>query len=61
VDSRATKTLRAVGVVIVAAGLVTPLLGVECARAFVDWWTAQRAQSNFLSSARSKLDVLAAG
>jgi hypothetical protein len=39
--SRAPKTLRILGVVVVVAGLVTPLLGVDRARAIVDWWTAQ--------------------
>jgi len=39
--SRAPQTLRSLGVVIIAAGLVTPLLGVDRARAIVVWWTAQ--------------------
>ncbi len=39
--SRAPKTLRILGVVIVIAGLVTPLVGVGRARAIVDWWTTQ--------------------
>jgi len=38
--SRAPKTLRTLGVVIIIAGIVTPLLGVEHARAIVDWWAA---------------------
>jgi drug/metabolite transporter (DMT)-like permease len=38
--SRAPKTLRVLGVVIVIAGIATALLGVERARAFLDWWTA---------------------
>jgi len=39
--SRAPKTLCALGVVIVVAGLVTPLVGIDRARAIVEWWTAQ--------------------
>lgn len=39
--SRAPQALRIVGVVIFVAGLVTPLLGVERARAIVEWWAAQ--------------------
>ncbi len=39
--SRAPKTLRIVGVVVVAAGVATPLVGVDRARAIVDWWTGQ--------------------
>ena len=39
--SRAPKTLRVLGVIIIAAGLVTPLFGVERASAIVEWWAAQ--------------------
>ena len=39
--SRAPKTLRILGVVIIVAGLVTPLVGVERARMIVEWWAAQ--------------------
>jgi hypothetical protein len=39
--SRAPKTVRVLGVVIIVAGVVTPLVGVERARAIVEWWTAQ--------------------
>ena len=35
--SRAPKTLRAFGAVALVAGLATPLVGVERARAIVDW------------------------
>ena len=35
--SRAPGTLRAIGAVVFAVGLATPLLGVEGARARVDW------------------------
>ena len=39
--SRAPTTLRILGVVIVVAGVVTPLVGVDRARAIVEWWTGQ--------------------
>jgi hypothetical protein len=39
--SRAPKALRVLGVVVVVAGVVTPLVGVERARAIVAWWTDQ--------------------
>lgn len=39
--SRAPRTLRILGVVIVVGGLVTPLIGVERARAIVAWWSDQ--------------------
>jgi hypothetical protein len=38
--SRAPKTLRCLGVVIIIGGLVTPLFGVERARTIVEWWAA---------------------
>ncbi len=41
VTSRTPKTLRMVGMLIVVAGIVTPLIGVERAHAIVDWWSAQ--------------------
>jgi uncharacterized membrane protein len=44
--SRAPRTLRVVGLVIVVAGLataVTGLVGIERARTVVDWWLQQGA------------------
>jgi hypothetical protein len=38
--SRLPRTLRVLGAVIVVAGIATPLVGVERARAIVDWWAA---------------------
>jgi hypothetical protein len=39
--SRAPKTLRAVGAVVIVAGLTTPLFGVERVRAMLDWEATQ--------------------
>ena len=39
--SRLPKTLRIIGVFILIAGLATPLIGVERARAIVEWETAR--------------------
>jgi hypothetical protein len=39
--SRAPKSLRALGAVALVAGLATPLLGAERARAIVDWQLSQ--------------------
>ena len=39
--SRAPKTLRALGAVVLVAGLATPLFGVERARAILDWEATQ--------------------
>jgi|SRR5437773_2528958 len=39
--SRAPRTLRALGAVVVVAGLATPLFGVERVRAMFDWEAAQ--------------------
>ena len=39
--SRAPKTLRALGALVVVAGLATPLFGVDRARAVIDWEAAQ--------------------
>jgi len=41
--SRAPKTLRILSVVIIVAGLITPLIGVERTRAIVEWWAGQGA------------------
>jgi hypothetical protein len=37
--SRAPTTIRTLGVVIIVAGLITPLIGIERARAMVAWWS----------------------
>lgn len=42
-SSRAPKTLRALGAVVLVAGLATPLFGVERTRGIVDWAAAQNA------------------
>ena len=39
--SRAPRILRALGAVVIVAGLMTPLFGVERARAIVDWEATQ--------------------
>lgn len=39
--SRYPIALRVLGALIFLAGLVTPLFGVDRARAFVEWWTEQ--------------------
>jgi hypothetical protein len=39
--SRAPRTLRVVGVIVVVAGLATPLFGVERTRAILDWVSTQ--------------------
>lgn len=40
-NSRAPKTLRVIGIIVIVAGLTTPFLGVERTRAILDWWSAQ--------------------
>ena len=39
--SRAPKTLHVMGIIVVIAGLTTPLFGVDRARAMIDWWLAR--------------------
>jgi hypothetical protein len=39
--SRAPRTLRALGAVVLVAGLATPLFGVERTRAILDWENTQ--------------------
>ncbi len=39
--SRAPKTLRVLGIVALIAGLITFFLGVDRARAILDWWLTQ--------------------
>ena len=40
VPSRMPRTVRVLGALIVIAGLATPFVGVDRARALVDWWSA---------------------
>jgi hypothetical protein len=39
--SRMPRTLRAVGTIIIVAGLVTPVIEVERAQAMLNWWSNQ--------------------
>jgi hypothetical protein len=41
--SRAPKTLRILGIIILVAGLFTPLSGVERVHRLMDWWSTQGA------------------
>jgi len=38
--SRAPDLLRVLGIVIMVAGLITPLFGIERFRRLLDWWAA---------------------
>jgi hypothetical protein len=38
--SRAPRTLRVLGVIVIVAGLMTPWFGVSRARAALDWWAS---------------------
>lgn len=38
--SRMPKTVRVLGILILIGGIATPLIGVDRARAVVDWWSA---------------------
>jgi hypothetical protein len=38
--SRLPRTLRTLGALFVVAGIVTPIIGVERARALVHWWSS---------------------
>jgi uncharacterized membrane protein len=38
--SRAPRTLRVLGVIVIIAGLATPWFGVARARAVLDWWAS---------------------
>ena len=49
--SRVPKVLRVVGVVMIVAGVSTPLIGVERTRAILDWEAAQG--TNFLRAVAS--------
>ena len=39
-SSRAPRALRLLGLVMLVAGLTTPLFGIDRARAMLDWWSA---------------------
>ena len=39
--SRAPRTIRILGVIILVAGMVTPLFGMERLRGLIDWWSAR--------------------
>lgn len=41
--SRAPKTLRVLGTLIVIVGVLTAFIGVERSRAILDWWSTQGA------------------
>ncbi len=41
--SRAPKILRILGIIVLVAGLFTPLIGVERAHRLMDWWSTQGA------------------
>jgi hypothetical protein len=38
--SRAPRTLRVLGLIVIIAGLMTPLFGVARARAVLNWWAS---------------------
>jgi len=40
-SSRASGVVRAIGFIMLVAGLITPLFGIVRARAILDWWSAQ--------------------
>jgi hypothetical protein len=40
-NSRTPRTLRILGIFMIIAGLVTPLVGAEPSRAVFDWWSTQ--------------------
>ena len=39
--SRMPKTVRVLGIVIIVAGVLTPLIGVERSEALLRWWSSQ--------------------
>src|SRR5262249_39388617 len=39
--SRAPSVLRLLGVVVLVAGVVTPFIGADRARALIDWWASR--------------------
>ena len=40
-SSRTPRALRLVGFIVLVAGLITPLFGVDRSRAMLDWWMAE--------------------
>ena len=42
-SSRVPKVIRVLGIIIVAAGLLTPLFGVERAHRLLSWWSGRGA------------------
>ena len=40
--SRVPRTLRVIGAVIIVAGLLTPLFGIERTQHVIDWWASQQ-------------------
>jgi hypothetical protein len=40
-SSRVPRTVRVVGAIVVVAGLITPLFGVERVQAVLNWWAHQ--------------------
>jgi hypothetical protein len=41
-DSRAPGIIRIIGIIIFAAGLITPLIGIERFRSLLAWWSGQK-------------------
>jgi len=39
--TRTPRTLRALGALIIIAGVLTPFIGTERSRAMLDWWSTQ--------------------
>jgi len=39
--SRAPEVVRILGIIILVAGLITPLFGLKCFRRLLDWWSAR--------------------
>jgi len=39
--SRAPRAIRAIGVIILVAGLITPFFGLDRFRGILEWWSAQ--------------------
>ena len=54
--TRVPKVLRVIGVVLIAAGIATPIFGVERTRAVLDWEAAHG--TNFLRAIASLLVVI---
>jgi hypothetical protein len=39
--SRMPRTVRIIGAIVLVAGIITPLFGVDRSRAMLDWWASQ--------------------